>query len=121
MDGYSNHINITFIKKCNKFYILLLILPPYTMHCLQPFNIAFFSPLSTYYINGLNKLIFNSLKITGILKRTFWNIFINAWEQAFIIENIFTGFKKVNIWPFDAISQIKIIIKFKIFKIFILL
>ena len=69
---------MAFIKKCNKFYILLLILFPYTTHCLQPFNMALFLPLSIYYINRLNKLIFNNLKIIGILKKTFWSVFINV-------------------------------------------
>ena len=71
MDNYFNYVNMAFIEKCDKFYILLLILPPYTIHCLQPLNIAFFLFLSIYYINGLNKLIFNSLKIIKISKRTF--------------------------------------------------
>ena len=75
INNYSNHINMRFIKKYNKFQILLLILPPYLTYYLQPLNVSLFSPLSTYYNNGLNKLIFNSLNIINILKRTFWSIF----------------------------------------------
>ena len=103
MDGYFNHINIAFIEKCDKFYILLLILPPHTTHYLQPFNIALFLSLSTYYINGLNKLMFNSFRIIKILKRTFWSVFIGVWEQIFTVENILTNFKKAGIWPFNVI------------------
>ena len=116
MDNYSSHINMAFIEKYDKFYILLLILPPYTTYYLQPLNMVFFPPLSTYYTNRLNKLIFNSLRIIKILKRTFQNVFINTWEQIFIIKNILTNFKKAGIWPLDAISQIKTIIKPKVFK-----
>ena len=116
MDGHSSHINMAFIEKCDKFHILLLILPPHTMHYLQPLNMALFSPLSTYYINGLNKLMFNSLRITGILKRIFWSVFIGAWEQAFTVKNILANFKKAGIWPLDAVSQIKAITKPEVFK-----
>ena len=119
MDNHFSHVNIAFIEKCDKFYILLLILLSYIIYHLQPFDVAFFSFLFIYYTNGLNKLMFNNLRIIGILKRTFWSVFIGAWEQVFTVENIFVGFKKAGNWPLDIMSQIKVIIKFKVFKILI--
>ena len=100
-----------FIEKCDKFQILLFILPPYLTHRLQPLDISLFSPLSTHYSNGLNKLIFNSLGITNISKRTFWSVFYPAWKQAFSVANIASGFLKTGIWLLNPAFIINTILK----------
>ena len=98
-----------FILKCDSLRILLLILPPYSTHRLQPLDVSLFAPLATFYINGLNRLMFDSLGMTSMSKRAFWSVFWPAWQQAFSETNIVSGFKKTGIWPFDpsvVLSQI---------------
>ena len=60
-----------FINTCDKYHILLLILPPYTTHRLQPLDVSLFSPLTIYYTQGLNQLLANNLGIINISKRAF--------------------------------------------------
>jgi hypothetical protein len=98
-----------FISLCDQFHILLLVLPPHSTHRLQPLDVSLFAPLSSYYTNGLNNLLFNSLGMISITKRAFWSIFWPAWQQAFSESNILSGFTKTGIWPFDPsiiLSQI---------------
>ena len=111
VDGHSSHVNLQFIEKCDEFRILLLILPPHSTHRLQPLDVSLFSPLSTNYSNGLTKLMFNSLGITSISKRTFWSVFYPAWTQAFSVANIASAFKKTGIWPTNPALQLKMITK----------
>ena len=98
-----------FISLCDQLRILLLVLPPHSIHRLQPLDVSLFAPLSRYYTNGLNNLMFNSLGIISISKRAFWSTFWPAWQQAFSESNILSGFRKTGIWPFDPsiiLSQI---------------
>jgi hypothetical protein len=109
VDGHSSHVNMEFILLCDRLRILLLILPPHSTHRLQPLDVSLFAPLARYYTNGLNNLMFESLGIISISKRSFWSIFWPAWQQAFSESNILSGFKKTGIWPFDPsiiLSQI---------------
>jgi len=43
-NGYNSHISGSFISHCIQNRILLLVLP-YTLHLLQPLNVAIFGPL----------------------------------------------------------------------------
>ena len=63
VDGHSSHVNMEFINMCNKLRIILLILSPHSIHQLQPLDVLLFAPLATFYTNGLNTLMFNSLGI----------------------------------------------------------
>ena len=60
-----------FINKYDELRILLLILPSYSTHRLQPLNISLFAPLTSFYTSGLNILLNNNLGIISITKRAF--------------------------------------------------
>ena len=64
-----------FINIYDKLRILLLILPSYSTYRLQSLNVSLFAPLATFYTNGLNQLLSNSLGIISMIKRVFWSIF----------------------------------------------
>jgi hypothetical protein len=49
LDGHESHCTLEFIEFCVTKKIILLILPPYTTHLLQPLNVAIFQPLAKYY------------------------------------------------------------------------
>ena len=42
VDGYSSYINMAFIDWADQHGIILLILPPYTTHRLQPIDVGLF-------------------------------------------------------------------------------
>ena len=69
-----------FINKCDELRILLFILPPHSTHRLQPLNVSLFAPLASYYTNGLNSLLNNSLGMVSMSKRAFWRVFWPAWK-----------------------------------------
>ena len=90
---------MAFINECDRLRILLMILPPHSTHRLQPLDVSLFRPLATFYTNELNGLMFKSLGLTSMSKRSFWKIFWPAWNQAFSVKNINSGFAKTGIWP----------------------
>ena len=99
VDGHSSHVNMKFINLADELRIIILILPPHSTHRLQPLDVSLFAPLATFYTNGLNTLMFNSLGMVSMSKRAFWNVFLPAWKQAFSEKNITSGFEKTGIWP----------------------
>lgn len=111
VDGHSSHVNMQFIEKCDQLRILLLILPPHSTHRLQPLDVSLFSPLATFYTNGLNQLMFNSLGMVSMSKRAFWGVFLPAWKQAFTPKNIASGFAKTGIFPCNPSLLLDVITK----------
>jgi hypothetical protein len=52
-DGYASYISSEVIRACVANKVILLCLPPYTTHLLQPLDIGLFAPLSVYYKNDI--------------------------------------------------------------------
>jgi hypothetical protein len=88
VDGYSSHINISFLDLADSLRIIILVLPPHTIYRLQPLDIGLFQLLSTFYSAALNRTIYESQSFTNMTKRLFWTVFKEAWEAAFTVENI---------------------------------
>ena len=110
VDGHSSHVNMRFINLADELRILLLILPPHSTHRLQPLDVSLFAPLATYYSQGLQRLMSDSLGMVCMTKGLFWKIFWPAWKQAFTPTNIASGFAKTGIWPANramVMSKIK--------------
>ena len=96
---------------CDYLRTLLFILPSYSTHRLQSFNVSLFASLTTFYIIGLNKLLNNSFSIISMIKRAFWSIFLPAWKEAFTLKNIVFGFEKTGIFPYKPRLILDVIIK----------
>ena len=88
VDGHSSHVNMKFIRTCDRLKILLMILPPHSTHRLQPLDVGLFSPLTTYYSQQINKLLMESQGLMRLTKRDFWLLFYKAWKQAFTVKNV---------------------------------
>ena len=101
LDGHSSHFNWKFLITADALRILLLILPLYSTHRLQPLDVGLFSPLSTAYSNELNDLLTGSLGYTLMSKCLFWRLFKPAWETAFSEKNILSSFEKTGIFPYN--------------------
>jgi hypothetical protein len=65
-------------------------MPPYSLHLLQPLNVACFSPLKRIYSNKI--LALARSRIYYINKQTFLPAFKAAFEKTFTAENIYAGF-----------------------------
>ena len=111
VDGHSSHVNMEFILLCDSLRILLLILPPHSTHRLQPLDVSLFSPLATYYTQGLTQLMYTSLGIVSMSKRSFWSVFWPAWQRAFTPKNIASGFAKTGIFPYNPSATLDKITK----------
>ena len=111
VDGHSSHINMKFIDYCDAHRILLLILPPHSMHRLQPLDVSLFAPSANYYTQGLNQLLANSLGMVSMSKRAFWSVFWPAWQRAFSLENIESGFENTGVFPYNPSVVLDIITK----------
>ena len=90
-----------FIDYADRHRILLVILPPHSTHRLQPLDICLFSPLSTFYTQEIDRLLFESQGLVQITKRDFWRLFHPTWKQAFTSENISSAFEAAGIEPFN--------------------
>jgi hypothetical protein len=71
LDRHSSHVNMKFIRICDRLKICLLILPPHSTHRLQPLDVGCFLPLSRCYSTKLNKVIEKSGGLVSFLKRMF--------------------------------------------------
>src|ERR1700716_3671025 len=89
--------------------IILLILPPYTTHYLQPLDVGLFQPLSIAYSKALDKTIYKSQSFISMTKRLFWTIFKEAWGVAFIVENITKAWVKAGVYPVDSSKTLAMI------------
>jgi hypothetical protein len=101
IDGHQSHVNWDFLTTCNRFRILVCILPPHTTHRLQPLDVSLFQPLATAYSKGLNTLMYNGEGHVQVTKRLFWPLFRDAWKLSFTTSNIESGWRKTGLWPFN--------------------
>lgn len=100
-DGHSTHVkNLNLILMARESNVHILIIPPHTSHRLQPLDVAFMYPLSSYYSQGVqNWLRNNPGKVVTIHEVS--TIFGQAYMRAATIENALSGFKQTGIFPYD--------------------
>ena len=99
VDGYSSHVNMEFIRTCDRLKIILLILPPHSTHRLQPLDVGCFLPLATCYTTEIDKVMEKSGGIITMTKRMFWDAFKPAWDRSMSESNILLAWRKTGIWP----------------------
>ena len=79
--------------------ILLLILPPHSLHLTQPLDVEVFGPLKKYMAAEIEPLI--RLGVARIQKVEWLAAFVIAHEKALRPENILSGFCGTGIHPFE--------------------
>lgn len=75
LDGHSSHINLRFIDYADRNRILIAVFPSHSTHQLQPLDVGLFSALSTYYTQGIDRLMITSQGTYHLTKRNFWKLF----------------------------------------------
>jgi hypothetical protein len=101
VDSYNSHVNMRFINYCDQNHILLAILPPHSIHRLQPLDVGLFAPLAQYYTQQLDKFIIETQGLVHVTKRHFWKFFIQAFTQAFTEQNIRSNWEATELYSFN--------------------
>lgn len=101
MDNHESHISVQIIQKARENGIILLTLHPHTSHKMQPLDTGVFGPFKKYYNQAIEEFmltrpgkpvtIYDMAKLIG-----------KAYEKAFTIQNIKSGFKVSGIWPVNS-------------------
>ncbi|PQE12258.1 pogo transposable element protein [Rutstroemia sp. NJR-2017a BVV2] len=107
-DRHSSYISSEVINFCVKHKIVLLYLPPHTIHFLQLLDVSLFAPLSTYYKRILCNLTEFQYANYAVDKIDFLKVMISAIELAFTPKNISSGWSKCGLNPFNPEEIIRI-------------
>jgi len=101
LDGHATHVkNLDVIDLARKNNVIILCFPPHTTHRLQPLNVSFMGPLSTFYSQQLDYWLVNHPgRVVGLHQIS--KIFGEAYMKAANIRNACSGFKKTSIFPYD--------------------
>lgn len=101
LDGHATHVkNLDIIDLARKNNVIILCFPPHTTHRLQPLDVSFMGPLSTFYSQQLDYWLVNHPgRVVGLHQIS--KIFGEAYIKAANIRNACSGFKKTGIFPYD--------------------
>jgi hypothetical protein len=86
-DGHLLYITSNVIRTCMANKIILLCLPPYSTHLLQPLNISLFRPLTRFY----KSIIYIKTKFRytfSINKLVFLEAYLKARNKSLLLKNI---------------------------------
>ena len=101
LDGHATHTkNLEIIDLARAHGVSISNIPPHTSHQLQPLDISFMKPLSTFYNQALEQWLRNNL---GRIVTQFQvaSIFKHAYVKAVTAKNAENGFKATGIFPFN--------------------
>lgn len=99
LDGHATHVrNLDVIDLARHNGVVMLCLPPHCSHRMQPLDVSFMKPLSTYYDQELEKWLRNN---PGRVVTTFQvaEFFGNAYMRAATTQVAASGFRKTGIYP----------------------
>lgn len=101
LDGHTTHTkNLEAINLAREHGVIMLSLPPHTTHRLQPCDVSFFKPLSTYYNQAADKWL-RSHPEQNITQFQVSTLLGEAYARAATVGNAINGFAKCGIWPLD--------------------
>lgn len=101
LDGHATHTkNIDLILHARENGVILLCFPPHTSHRLQPLDVSFMKPLSTFYEHEARTwLRSNPGKVITIFQIS--TLFGGAFLNAATMKTAINGFRKTGIFPPD--------------------
>lgn len=98
-DGFGTHATLEILEHCFANNILLCRLPSHTSHKLQPCDIAVFAPLKVAYRDNVERM--ERVGVNAIGKQHFTALYSLARELSFTRRNVFAGWSKGGLFPFD--------------------
>ncbi|XP_025829864.1 uncharacterized protein LOC112904326 [Agrilus planipennis] len=101
LDGHVSHTkNLEVIDLARKNGVIILCFPPHCTHRLQPADVAFMKPLSTYYDHAVTGwLRSHPGRVVTVFQIS--EIFGNAYLQAATMSTAINAFRKCGIWPYN--------------------
>lgn len=99
LDGHSTHVrNLDVINKARDNGVVIVCLPPHCSHKMQPLDVSFMKPLSTYYNSEVSKWLRNH---PGRVVSTFHiaQLLTPAFQKAATTLTAANGFRKTGLWP----------------------
>ncbi|XP_047139751.1 uncharacterized protein LOC124815277 [Hydra vulgaris] len=101
LDGHATHTkSIELIDIARENGVILLCLPRHCTHKMQPLDILFMKPLSTFYDHNLRKwLRTNPGRV--VTQFQIASLFGASYLDTATMTNAINGFKKAGIWPVD--------------------
>lgn len=101
LDGHSSHKNLDALLLAKLNGVIVLCIPPHCTHRLQPLDVSFFGPLSTFYNQAITAWLKNNPGRT-VTAYQVAKLFREAYERSATMENAVSGFKQTGIHPFNA-------------------
>lgn len=98
-DGHGSHVTPEFIIHCMFHNIILLILPPHTLHLTQLLDVTVFSLLKQHMTAELRSII--QTEIARLQKAEWLSAYVQARKQAFCTLNILSAFSGTGLFPFN--------------------
>lgn len=101
LDGYATHTkNLEVIDLAKKNGVIMLCFPPHCTHRLQPLDVSFMKPLSTFYSAEIQKWLRSH---PGRVVTSFQTAKLasNAFIKAATMQTAISGFRTTGIWPVD--------------------
>ena len=101
LDGHATHThNLDVINMARENGVYLLSLPPHCSHKLQPLDVAFMKPLSTYYTQAVETWLRQhpGRRVTVFQLAS---LFGKAYLKSATAQNAATGLRKTGIYPLD--------------------
>lgn len=101
LDGHSTHTkNLDVLQKAVDNGVVMVSLPPHTSHRMQPLDLSFMKPLSSYMTGEINKAL-RGLGGKALSIKKIFPIFGKAFAKAATMESAQNGFRKAGLWPFN--------------------
>lgn len=101
LDGHASHTkNLLLLERARKSFVHILCIPPHTSHRLQPLDVSFMFPLSTFYTQECELWLRNHPG-RPITIRQVGRLFGNAYLKAATPKNALSGFEKTGIYPLN--------------------
>ncbi|XP_034839890.2 uncharacterized protein [Maniola hyperantus] len=101
LDGHASHtknLDIIELGRINGVHVLSF--PPHCTHRLQPLDVGFMKPFSTYYTEAANNwLRFNPGKV--ITQFQVAELVDKAFQKAATLSNAYNAFRATGIWPLN--------------------
>lgn len=101
VDGHVSHThNLKVLQMARDAGVVMLSLPSHTTHRMQPLDMAFFRPLSTFYGQEADKRMRHNPG-RPLSHFQVCMIFGKAYQRAASLETAANGFRNAGIWPVD--------------------
>lgn len=101
LDDHVSHTqNLEVIDLARENGVIILCFPPHCTHKMQPADVAFMKPLSTYYDHAVSGwLRSHPGRVVTVFQIS--EIFGNAYVQAATMSTAINAFRKCGIWPYN--------------------